>query len=396
MLNRLLCFLLIATTLIAPVQAAQSDASLRAGLKSDLVRYLASRAKAEHISAISLSVSLPGSASNINVAAGTTRYGGAGKPVTPANLYQIGSNTKSFTASAILQLEAEGNLSIDQTVGTWLPQYPAYKNITIRRLLNMTSDIPTYDDVQSMLAAYAAHPTKAWTPQELIAVVYPQLKPGAGWLYSNTAYIMSQLIIERASGDSYASQIRRRFLDNPAIGFTSTYYQQYVYPASVTDRMVSGYFYNSDSSNAGLRPLLGKDMRLLSLSWTQGAGGIISTPQDVTRWVRALFESSMLAPEQRAELMTTVSQKNGKPLATTTPQEPRGFGLGVGEFLLPTLGRFWFYEGETLGYRMVYAYFPKSRVVFAVGLNSQPRGKEDRVGTLMTAIFKRLRAAGKM
>lgn len=377
-------------------QAATSDSALKTGLRSDLSSYLAARAKPEHISAVSLSVYVPGEPSNINVAVGHVHYGGTGAAVTPASLYQIGSITKSFTSATILQLEAEGKLSIDQTVGKWLPQYPAWKNITIRRLLNMTSDIPTYDDVPSMLAAYAANPKAFWSLQRLVAVIYPQIKPNAGWLYSNTAYLLSEMIIERASGHKYAHEIRRRFLNNPAIGLTSTYYEPDLYPASITNRMVSGYFASTDPSNNGLQPLYGKDMRTLSVSWAAGAGAIVSNPTDVTRWTSALYKGPVLAPKQRAELESLVSQKTAKPIATTTPKDNRAFGLGVAQMLMPKMGRFWFYEGMTLGYRMAYAYFPASHAVIAVGLNSQPDSKQDHIGQLLSAVYTRLHAAGKL
>lgn len=388
--------LFAAMMLPAPLLAAESgDAALRSGLQADISQYLRARATIEHISAVSVSISLAPNDPNINVVAGTAEYGG-GAAVTPANLYQIGSNTKSFTSAAILQLEAEGKISIDQTVGRWLPQYPAWKDVTIRRLLNMTSEIPTYDVERSMLSAYAAQPAKDWAPSELIAYVYPKRDPQAGWLYSNTAYLLSQLIVERVTGNSYAAEIRRRFLTNPSIGLTSTYYEPNLYPADVTDRMVSGYFYSTDSDNAGLEPLYGKDMRDLGLSWAQAAGGIVSTPEDVTRWCRALYEGPVLAPKQRKELMTLVSQKSGKPLAATDARESRGFGLGVGEMIVPKMGRIWFYEGMTLGYRMAYAYLPSSHVIFAVGLNSQPDKAQDRIANLMTDVYDRLHAAGKV
>src|SRR6185437_10246640 len=104
MLTAVACIVIAATTLVS-------------GLRSDLQQYLAARARVEHISAISLSVYVPGSTSNINVTVGHMQYGGAGAAITPSTLYQIGSNTKSFTAATILQLEDEGVLSINDTVG---------------------------------------------------------------------------------------------------------------------------------------------------------------------------------------------------------------------------------------------------------------------------------------
>ena len=316
-MRRLAAFVFVLLALAAGAMAAPYDGALRAALSADLEKYLASRRTIEHISALSLSVKLPGQASNINVTAGTTRYDG-GAAVTPSSLYQIGSNTKAFTAVTILQLEAEGKLTIQDTVGKWLPQYPAWKDVTIERLLDMTSGIPTYDNVQAMLVAYAANPTRDWSPAELIAYVYPTTKdappPTTGWSYSNTNYLLAQLIIEKASGRSYAAELRRRFFANPALRLDTTYYRPHLYPPSVTKRMVSGYFASKDADNAGLQPLYGKDVRGMTLSWAQGAGGIVSTPDDVTRWSRALYVGSLLKPQQRRELMHTVSQKTGAPI----------------------------------------------------------------------------------
>jgi D-alanyl-D-alanine carboxypeptidase len=273
--------------------------------------------------------------------------------VTPQNLWQIGSVTKSFTAATTLQLEAEGKLSIDQTIGNWLPQYPAWKNVTIRRLLNLTSGIPSYDRVPAMLEAYVKDPNRNFTAAELIAYVYPghphAPPPTTGYDYSNTNHLLCQLIIERVTHNSYASEIERRFLHSN-VGLTSTYYAQTQYSANVLDRMVSGYLFSREGAMAPLAPLLGADVRDDSVSRMQGAGGIVSTPEDVAHWARAFYVGPMLAPKQRAELLTLVSMKTGEPIKRTTVGDPSGSGLGVVQLMEPTAGTVWFYEGETNGY----------------------------------------------
>ncbi len=381
-----------------PAWAADSDAALRTALTVNLSNYLASRAKIEHISAASLSVDLHGSTSNINVAAGTMQYGGS-KPVTPDNLFQIGSNTKAFTSSMLLQLEAEGKLSIDDPLGKFLPQYPAWKDISIRRLLDMTSPIPTYDDTDAFMDAVVAHPYRKFTTAELVQYCYPGTpgapKPKHGWYYSNTNYILSEMIIEKVTGHSYESEVQRRILTG--IPVADMYYRPHLYPPAVAIRTVSGYFYNHTPENKHLAPILGKDVRLYSISWAQGAGGAVGSPEAMTHWVRALYQNPNFLPAvQRREMMSLVSLATGKPIASTSLQDPRGFGLGVAQLTQKETGTIWFYEGETLGYRMLYGYFPKQDLVLDLGLNSQPDGNQDKIGMLLTSIYKTLHAAGKI
>lgn len=389
-------FCLGATT--EPGGVARSDSELRAALQRDLNDYLSARAKVEHISAISLSISLHGQSDNINVTAGRAQYAGAGTPVMPDDLWEIGSNTKAFTAATILQLEAEQKLSIDQTVGRWLPQYPAWKHVTIRRLLDMTSGIPGYDNVPEMWGPYVRDPLHNYTAADLIAYVYPGSSyappPTKGYNYSNTNYLLAELIIERASGDSYAGELQRRFFG--PLGLNDTYYSGTRYPPSVRQRMVSGYFFSHDADNAALKPILGRDVHNDSVSWMKSAGAIVSTPEEMTRWARALYTGSILAPKQRAQLLSIVSTKNGQAIAKTTSSDPRGFGLGVAQMTTPQTGTIWFYEGMTLGYRMLHLYLPRQDAVFAFALNSQPDEKEDQSGKLALTIYDTLHAARKI
>jgi D-alanyl-D-alanine carboxypeptidase len=177
---------------------------------------------------------------------------------------------------------------------------------------------------------------------------------------------------------------------------TSTYYAQTQYPANVLDRMVSGYLFSSDGAMASLPPLLGTDVRDHSVSWMQSAGGIVSTPEDVARWARALYVGPMLAPKQRAELLTLVSMKTGEPIKRATVSDPSGFGLGVVQLTEPTAGTVWFYEGETNGYRMEYLYFPHQDAVIALGANSAVDLKQDALGRRAIALYQTLHKAGRL
>lgn len=396
---KILTVLVLATTCAATGALAADGPTLQQQLQGDLGHYLSSRRTIEHISALSLSVSLPGESSNIEAAAGTVQYAG-GSAVTPADLYQIGSNTKAFTAVVLLQLEAEGKLSLEDTLGKWMPQYPAWGTVTLRRLLNMTSGIPTYDSLPAMQQTYAANPHKDFSPQELIHYVYPGT-PGApqattGWSYSNTNYVLAELVIEKVTGHSYTEELRQRFLARPELHLSDTFYVSHEYPAAVADRLVSGYFFSNTPDNAGLAPLYGRDVRDLSVSWARAAGAAVSTPTDLTHWVRALYHGALLKPKQQLELESLVSLRTGKPIADIVKGDARGFGLGVGRDMLPSMGKFWFYEGETLGYRMIYVWYPKSDVIVAVGLNSQPNAADNHAQQLLQAIYQTLHRAGKL
>jgi D-alanyl-D-alanine carboxypeptidase len=390
-----LAIAMLALLSAAPLAAAPRP-TLQNALRADLTKYLAARGSIEYISAASMSVNFTANVPNVDVAAGTTTYKGR-VPVTPQNLFQIGSNTKAFTSVMLLQLEMRRKLTIEQQLGTLLPQYPAWKNINIRQLLNMTSGIPTYDDVDAVMARYAKNPTMFFSAKFLIAAVYPKtsFKPGAKWMYSNTAYLLGQTIVEKMTGNTYAQEFSSRFIDGgPRL--TDMYYQANLYPPSITQRMVAGYFYSHDPGNKVLAPLLGRDQRNLSVSWAQGAGAAVSTPHALAQWVRALYSGPMLGDRQRRELMTIVSNKTGQPIASTSTKDPMGFGLGVGQLTKPGLGKIWYYEGETLGYRMLYAYFVNNGVVVTLGLNSQPDAKQDHIGQLLTSIASTLRGYGKM
>jgi D-alanyl-D-alanine carboxypeptidase len=108
----------------------------------------------------------------------------------------------------------------------------------------------------------------------------------------------------------------------------------------------------------------------------------------MTVWEQALYHGRLLPRRQQAELRSLVSSKTGRPIKHTTPSDPEGFGLGIAQMTHPKIGRIWFYEGETLAFRALHVYLPRSGVIFAVALNSQPT--VDHIGDLAVSVHDTL------
>ena len=375
-----------AATAATPVGGApsQSSAALQMALRQDLTHYLATRSTAEHISAVSLRVTFPGTGPAINLAVGTTQYGG-GAPVSTSALWQIGSNTKAFTAVILLQLEAEGRLSINDTVGKWLPQYPAWRHITIRQLLDMTSRIPGYTSQPAFDATLLADPSAHFTTAQLVSYVARLPLGPAGYHYSNTNYILAQMIIERVTHDSYASQLSQRIID--PLRLSATCLAPYTCPPSDAARMPAGYLYTAGVPAS----LLGQAVPPLALT-CQGAGGIVTSLADMTTWDRALYQGQLLPPPQQQQLESLVSEATGKPIGHTTLADPVGYGFGVQQDTGPGAGTFWDYQGQTYGNRVVHYYFPRSGMVIAFALNSAT--DNDDAADLAGSVYQTLTKEG--
>ena len=214
--------------------------------------WLAARAPIEKVTGIAAYISFGAAGPAIEAFAGKMGRDPDAGPVDQYTLYQMGSTSKSFTVAVILQLEAAGKLSISDKLGKWLPEYPAWKDVTIRRLLNMTSGIPNYSETEWMSRAWANEPTRAFTLKELADAAYPsnanQLPVNKGYYYSNTNYILAAMIAEKAAGKSFRSLVHELVIEPH--GLTSTFYEASSYPESVIKRLSHGYF-----ENASLRRL---------------------------------------------------------------------------------------------------------------------------------------------
>jgi D-alanyl-D-alanine carboxypeptidase len=400
---------LLSALSFSPKPALADDAALTAQLQQILDAYVKERASIEGLSGAALQVDRGAGKPIISVYAGNNGLSDK-KPIGPDTLFQIGSNTKEFTAALILKLEAAGKLNIDDTIGKWLPQYPAWKDVTIRSLLQMTSPIPNYSETVAMGEIQAADIHHQFSDKDLIGFVDPgngnPFPPASGWFYSNTNYILAALIIEAASGMNYEQALTTMILE--PLGLHDTFYANGAHPGPasagpVLSRVPRALFLLQDCLTyqpepctvSTIAPLIGKDMRTGNLSWAGAAGAIISNPHDLALWIRALFEKRVIPAKQLEEMTTLVSNKTGLPLQEVSADEPGGFGLGVGRFDRKELGgAYWFYEGETLGFRTIFAYWPQDDLLITGSVNSRPPNGEDKFGpTVIGGAFTALREA---
>ncbi|POM27871.1 D-alanyl-D-alanine carboxypeptidase precursor [Actinomadura rubteroloni] len=274
----------------------------------------------------------------------------AGAKADPAAQFRIGSNTKAFVSTVLLQLEAEGRLSLDDTVARWLPgALRDGDKVTVRQLLNHTSGIYDYMSDLGLLVTYGVNlfADLKYTPQQLVDIANrnkPYFAPGGGWHYSNTNYILAGMVIRAVTGHDPAAEINRRII--VPLGLTSTYL-----PTGASK--LSGDFMH------GYEFLL--DVSASNTYVTGTAGGIVSTLKDEANFARALLTGKLLPPKQMEELRT----------AAPTGTDGTGYGIGLVRAQTPC-GVAWMHKGAVLGYINTWMSTPDGRRQVVIAMNVYP------------------------
>jgi D-alanyl-D-alanine carboxypeptidase len=225
-------------------------------------------------------------------------------PLSNSDRFAFYSITKTFVATVVLQLVDEGVLTLDDTVAQRLDdpaamRIPNVDQITLRQLLNHTGGVYDYADDQGPFQPVAfgepANWGKVWTPQELLgyadgATYAPYSAPGQLAHYSNTDYILLGLVIQQATGNRLADEIRARIL--VPLDLNQTY-------LAVDEEVPGGYV-------PGYHVLGGNlvNVSALNTSWAWAAGGMVSTPADVARFGQAVFTGELLSPSSFEEMFT--------------------------------------------------------------------------------------------
>src|SRR5215210_5480628 len=127
----------------------------------------------------------------------------SGEPMLADMHHRIGSVTKPFTSTLLLQAEAQGRLSLDDTIEKYIKGVPNGDEITLSQMADMTSGIADYSGDEQFFDEMTSHPERVWTPQELVRIGIedsPMFDPGTEWFYSNTNYVLLGLVLEQVSG----------------------------------------------------------------------------------------------------------------------------------------------------------------------------------------------------
>ncbi|MGW0417401.1 serine hydrolase domain-containing protein [Streptomyces sp. NPDC003015] len=289
--------------------------------------------------------------------------------------YRVGSITKTFVSTVLLQLEAEGRLSLDDTVEKWLPGVVRGNGhdgsrITVRQLLNHTSGVFDYTADETFVRTYflkdgfLEHRYDTQSPEQLVATAMdhkPDFAPGTSWNYSNTNYVLAGMVIHKVTGRTYGEEIQHRVIDPLHLTATS------VPGTRVTVPQPSSRAYSKPADTA-TGPTY--DVTKLNPSLASSAGEMISDSTDLDRFYTALLKGRLLPPKQLKEMKTTVAIE-GLPNA--------GYGLALIDRELSCGIHVWGHDGGIHGSTSVAVTTADGKHSLAFNFNGDWSGDTDAV-----------------
>lgn len=299
----------------------------------------------------------------------------AGRAVTAATPFAIGSVTKTFTAALVLELVGEGRLGLDEPIANWLPERNLPKGITVRMLLDHTSGLGDPFLVTAVDRQLRADPSAVWTPERFLAALpKPRFAPGKGWFYSNANYVVLGLLVERVSGRPYGELLRSTLLEPLGL---STALVQPDRPGPVAP----AHGYRVAKDHGRVRPIDLSDGSptdpFTSVVTAAGAAGNLAiSALDLARWGAALYGGGLLPPELFAAMVDDA-------VRTAPLRPPIPYGLGVQLVEVdgqPTYG----HSGRLLGARAALRYLVRSGISIAAVSN---QGEAD-MGPLVSDIVR--------
>ena len=303
----------------------------------------------ENLPGVAVAVSVPGEGEYVQAQGAASSE--TGRERQPKDPFRVGSITKTFTATALLQLVDQGQLSKSYPLSNWYPDFPNTEQIIVDDLLSMRSGIPDYWDDET-LRQYYDNPLEDVTAEEIIQQVARRAdqfeSPNQQTQYNNTNYSILERIVEKVTGNDLGTQITETIIQ--PLGKTNT-----IYPVNAElPGELRGYSLNPESEQF-------EDKTILNPAPPGGAGAIISDISDLGVYARALYNGDLLTPPAQQERLE-VQQLEGAP-------ETAGYGEGIAK-----LGNFWAHNGEIQGFSSEMWYLPQLDATIIVSVN---RGDAD-------------------
>ncbi|MFJ9061196.1 serine hydrolase domain-containing protein [Streptomyces sp. NPDC102409] len=277
-----------------------------------------------------------------------------GEPMAADSFLRIGSETKTFTVTALLELVDDGLIGLDDPISRYVRGVPGGHRITLRHLAEMRSGLFPYTSDPGFIKALLSDPRRSFTPRETLAYGFRHANtfaPGKQFQYSNTNLVLLGLVIEKISGHRLADFIHHRVLRPSHL--RHTLFPQGAefpepHPRGYTDQTLDGR--TADATN-------------WNPSWAWAAGAMISDLQDLRRWARIVATGTLLSPGTQAQRLRTL---------------PTGFpGTSYGLGIFETNG--WIgHNGSIPGYETVTVHLParKATLVIMINTDIQTGGQE--------------------
>jgi D-alanyl-D-alanine carboxypeptidase len=279
-------------------------------------------------------------------------------PMQVCHLQYLQSISKTYMAVAILKLVEQEKINLDSPMTNYLPKkYNHYvksgEKVTVRMLLNHTSGIPEYNFQPAYVSYFLQHPDHYFTTEDYLDYIKGKdlvFTPGSKHLYTNTNYEILALICDSLAGD------HARFISETIfkpLGLTNTFYRnekdylQYdLLPNSYWDR-----FSNGIVENVSL-------MQRTNVSTLIGDDGIVTTPADAVKFLRGLADGKLLSANSMQQMLTWVSNKQGKPV----------YGLGLGYRKIEGVTGYG-HSGGGIGAGCELYYFPQKNLCYFIAIN---------------------------
>ena len=304
----------------------------------------------------------------------------SGNPIVKEDHVRIGSVTKSFTVTVILQLAGEGMLSLDDPLMKYFPEIQN-SDATVRELANMRSGIFNYTEDSKFQMELVENLLRKWTNQELVDAAernVPYFPPDGGWHYSNTNTVILGMIIEQVTGNFVGDEIQKRIIEPLGLGGT-------IYPTSPVMPEPFSRGYAEFDPDIGL-----EDVTFTDPSASAASGAMISRLLDMRKWGEELGKGTLLNEEIQQERIDSLTPIVFDPCDDDDPErekrscpEYNKYGLGIGE-LNGWIG----HTGEYIGYTSLVMFEPENGSVVVILINIFGVGEH-----VPTKVFKEITEA---